>query len=282
MNVDRLKGRWMQLRGELKRRWGKLTRNDAWQYEGSYDKIIGLLQERYGSDSIKLIRERYGGNKDDLIRWAERWQWKSAPDAQEKQTKHFHSSLKEKTMTTRYILTLCAALVIGGALITGSANALGKTDEKTPINDSWLTAKTKIALFADARIKGSEINVATTQGAMVIRGKVDSDAAKQAAEGIAKGIDGVKSVQNDLQVVAPSKREATDDKDETITARVNEQFAKDAQLNRAAIRTQTNAGVVSLTGVVQDLMTSAQASWSAWQVPGVKSVKNDLTVKEKA
>jgi osmotically-inducible protein OsmY len=39
--------------------------------------------------------------------------------------------------------------------------------------------------------------------------------------------------------------------------------------------------VVSLTGEVQDLMTSAQASWMAWQVPGVKSVKNDLTVKEK-
>ena len=42
------------------------------------------------------------------------------------------------------------------------------------------------------------------------------------------------------------------------------------------------SGVVSLSGEVQDLMTSAQASWTAWQVPGVKSVKNDLTVKEKA
>ena len=28
-------------------------------------------------------------------------------------------------------------------------------------------------------------------------------------------------------------------------------------------------------------MTSANASWTAWQVPGVKSVKNDLTLKEK-
>ena len=29
-------------------------------------------------------------------------------------------------MNTRYVLTLCTALVIGGAFITGSANALGK------------------------------------------------------------------------------------------------------------------------------------------------------------
>jgi hyperosmotically inducible protein len=185
-------------------------------------------------------------------------------------------------MNTRYVLTLCTALVIGGALITGSAHAVSKADEKTPINDTWMTAKTKIALFSDPRIKGSEINVETAQGLVMIRGKVDSDEAKQAAEGIAKGIDGVKSVKNELQVVAPSKREAIDDKDASITTRVNAQIAKDSYLKDAGIHAQTNAGVVSLSGEVSSLMTSAQASWTAWQVPGVKSVKNDLTVKEKA
>lgn len=185
-------------------------------------------------------------------------------------------------MNTRYVLTLCTAVVIGGALIAGSAQAVSKTDEKAAMNDSWITAKTKIALFADSRVKGSEIKIETTQGLVMIRGKVDSDAVKQTAEGIAKGIDGVKSVKNELQVVAPSKREAMDDKDDAITARVNEQIAKDSHLKKAGIHAQTNAGVVSLTGEVQDLMTSAQASWTAWQVPGVKSVKNDLTVKEKA
>lgn len=182
-------------------------------------------------------------------------------------------------MHTRTVLTFCTALVIGGTLITGSA--FGRAEEKN-MSDSWITAKTKIALFADSRVKGSEINVATTDGAVIIRGKVDTDAAKQAAEGIAKSVQGAKTVRNDLQVVAPSKREAVDDKDDSITARVNEQMAKDTQLKTAGIKAQTNAGVVSLTGEVTDLLTSAQASWSAWQVPGVKSVKNDLTVKEKA
>jgi hyperosmotically inducible periplasmic protein len=197
-------------------------------------------------------------------------------------TTHFYISVKEKTMNTRYILTLCTALVIGGALITGSAHAINKADEKTPITDTWLTAKTKIALFADARVKGSEINVETSQGSVMIRGKVDSDEAKQAAEGITKGIDGVKTVKNELQVVAPAKREAIDDKDASITTRVNAQIAKDSYLKDAGIHAQTNAGVVSLSGEVSSLMTSAQASWTVWQVPGVKSVKNDLTVKEKA
>lgn len=185
-------------------------------------------------------------------------------------------------MTTRTMLTIGAAVVLGGVLTAGAMYAMGKAEEKMPVNDAQLTAKARIALFADARIKGSEIMVESTHGAMMIHGKVDSDAAKQAAEGIAKGIEGVTSVKNDLQVVAPAKHEAINDKDEAITTRVNEQIANNADLKKAGIRAQTNAGVVSLSGEVQDLTTSAQASWIAWQVHGVKSVKNDLTVKEKA
>ena len=54
-------------------------------------------------------------------------------------------------MNTRSVLTLCTALVLGATLIAGPATAAGKADEKTPINDTWLTAKTKIALAADGR-----------------------------------------------------------------------------------------------------------------------------------
>ena len=185
-------------------------------------------------------------------------------------------------MNTRYVLTLCTALVIGGALLSGSAQALDKADEKTPINDTWLTAKTKIALAADGRVKGRQVDVETTKGQVMLRGKVDSDSAKQAAEDITKRLDGVRTVKNDLEVVAPSTRDAVEDKDDAITKRVKEHIAMDSHLNKADIAVQTNAGIVSLTGEVNDIMTSANASWTTRQIPGVKSVKNDLTVKEKA
>jgi hyperosmotically inducible protein len=185
-------------------------------------------------------------------------------------------------MKTSYSVTLCIALVVGAALIAVPATAVDVSKEKALVNDSWLTAKTKIALAADARVKGRQIEVETTEGRVVLRGKVDSDEAKRAAEGITAGLDGVKTVKNELQVVAPSTRDAVEEKDEAITVRVKDHFAKDAHLKHAAIDVQTNAGVVSLTGEVRDIMTSAQASWTARQVPGVKSVKNDLTVKEKA
>ena len=101
-------------------------------------------------------------------------------------------------MKTSYSVTLCIALVVGAALITVPATAVDVSKETALVNDSWLTAKTKIALAADGRVKGRQIDVETTKGQVMLRGKVDSDAAKQAAEEITKMLDGVKTVKNDL------------------------------------------------------------------------------------
>ena len=51
---------------------------------------------------------------------------------------------------------------------------------------------------------------------------------------------------------------------------------------RRRLTVQTNAGVFSLTDELRDIRTSAEASWTAWEVPGVESVNNDLTIKEEA
>jgi uncharacterized protein YjbJ (UPF0337 family) len=48
MNHDILAGRWKQMRGELKTWWGNLTDDDFERIGGQKDKLIGLLQERYG------------------------------------------------------------------------------------------------------------------------------------------------------------------------------------------------------------------------------------------
>lgn len=48
MNKDVLEGKWKQLRGEIKKQWGKLTDDEVDRIEGSRDKLAGSLQERYG------------------------------------------------------------------------------------------------------------------------------------------------------------------------------------------------------------------------------------------
>ena len=48
MNADVLKGKWTQVKGEVKSQWGKLTDDDLDRVEGDTEKLIGRVQERYG------------------------------------------------------------------------------------------------------------------------------------------------------------------------------------------------------------------------------------------
>jgi uncharacterized protein YjbJ (UPF0337 family) len=86
MNADQLKGKWMQFKGALKQQWGKFIDNDLQEIEGSYDKIIGMLQERYGGNCVSLVQEQFGEKKDELMRWADRWQQRSQPEAPKEKT----------------------------------------------------------------------------------------------------------------------------------------------------------------------------------------------------
>jgi len=48
MNSDVFEGNWKKVRGQAKEWWGKLTDNDLEQVGGKFDKLIGLLQVKYG------------------------------------------------------------------------------------------------------------------------------------------------------------------------------------------------------------------------------------------
>lgn len=183
-------------------------------------------------------------------------------------------------ITTRSAVTLCAAITLAAAL-GGTAAAKSKTSD-SPMSDSWITAKTKMALASDDRVKGRQVNVDTRNKEVILRGKVDTEEAKIAAEEVAKNIENVKSVKNELQVVPPTQRAAVDDSDDMIAERVEKALDKDDALRKADIDVKVNAGVVTLMGEAPDMMAKAKASWLAWKLPGVKSVTNDLTVKEKA
>jgi len=148
-------------------------------------------------------------------------------------------------------------------------------DAKAGMSDSWITSKTKITLFADDRVKGRQVHVETQNGVVMLRGKVDSAEAKSAAAEVAKGIDGVKNVKNELQVVAPSQRTEVTADDNAIAKSVQNKLKADPQLKSAKV--EVNNGVVSLSGEVKNIGASAKASEVARSVAGVRSVKNDLT-----
>jgi len=152
-------------------------------------------------------------------------------------------------------------------------------EAKTEVTDSWVTSKAKIALFSDSRVKGRQIKVETMKGMVTLRGKVDSEDAKSAAGEVVKGVEHVKGVKNDLQVVAPTERKSVDISDKDISARVEKRLKQDSSLKKITVR--TDAGVVTLTGEAPDITASARASELASEVSGVQSVKNEVSLSPK-
>ena len=75
----------------------------------------------------------------------------------------------------------------------------GRTGEEV-VDDGAITAKVKAALAGDPRTKAHQVNVETREGKVQLSGFVDSSEAKSTAEELARAVDNVKSVDNELDV----------------------------------------------------------------------------------
>lgn len=57
MNWDQISGMWMQLKGQFKEQWGKLTDDDLNVIDGKKDQLLGRIQARYGYEKAQAERE---------------------------------------------------------------------------------------------------------------------------------------------------------------------------------------------------------------------------------
>jgi len=73
------------------------------------------------------------------------------------------------------------------------------TSVKGYAGDTAITSEVKAKLLADDIVPSRKVKVETTEGVVQLSGTVDSQAQSDRAESIAKAIDGVKSVKNDLK-----------------------------------------------------------------------------------
>jgi len=60
MNWDQIEGKWKEMKGQLREKWGNLTDDDLEMIAGRRDQLIGRLQVRYGiakEDASKQVDE---------------------------------------------------------------------------------------------------------------------------------------------------------------------------------------------------------------------------------
>lgn len=108
----------------------------------------------------------------------------------------FVDSAAEKSTATRVAKDVAGVREVRNNLEVGA----GERTAGNVVDDSVITARVKSALVADDRTKAHQINVTTSNGEVQLGGFVDSPAAKAAAGEVARAVQGVKNVDNELDV----------------------------------------------------------------------------------
>ncbi|MEQ8407819.1 MAG: CsbD family protein [Gammaproteobacteria bacterium] len=57
MNADIFAGKWKQMKGSVQSYWGKLTDDDIDRIAGDSERLVGVVQERYGKDKEEARKE---------------------------------------------------------------------------------------------------------------------------------------------------------------------------------------------------------------------------------
>ena len=163
------------------------------------------------------------------------------------------------------------ALLATMSLLAAQAFA---ADSSQPAKDSFITGK---------------LHPETTNGVVHLTGNVESNIDRDLAGELAKGIDGVTSVKNDLVVKAGSGQAGSKSSgtgrtfgqyvdDATTTAMVKTKLLADSNVKGLKISVETTGDVVTLSGKVGSAEQKQLAEKIAQNTGDVKKVKNELVI----
>ena len=186
-------------------------------------------------------------------------------------------------------LAICVAGSVPAVLAADSTPTAHSDSVGAAISDTDVTAKVKYRLAGKRGLKDSDISVTTTNGVVTLTGTAGSSGAKNEAGKIARTVEGVKSVDNQLTTRSSSKagadakalgRDAKHEvSDSWITTKVKSELLADSVTKSFDVKVVTTGGVVVLSGKLPDKDAVAHAKDVAEKVDGVKSVDTSgLTV----
>lgn len=149
----------------------------------------------------------------------------------------------------------------------------------TEVDDTVITASVKSALMAEPDVKSLDLQVETRKGVVQLSGYVDSLSQIDRALAVVRGVSGVTGVENGVSVKSGSATMGSRIDDTAVTGRVKAALLADPDIKSLDISVLTVEGSVQLTGFVDSRAQVDRAAALAGAAEGVRSVKNELTVK---
>ena len=173
------------------------------------------------------------------------------------------------------------AILIVSTTALGMAACSSTRTQRAPgeqVDDAALLTSVKSALAAESAETAADVNVDVNRGEVKLSGFVDNANDRSRAAEVARGVDGVKSVQNDIAIGSDSSAGEVID-DSVLTAKVKTALIASPDTKAHQINVETKEGIVQLSGFVDSNAAKTAATTVAKSVTGVKDVKNELSVK---
>jgi hyperosmotically inducible periplasmic protein len=177
------------------------------------------------------------------------------------------------------------SLVVGILAASLSSAVLADENWEGDAKDAWIDGKLEASYLLNSELNNFKINTEVEGGNVMLTGTVQSDAHKELATEIAKNLDGVDNVTNNLVVSEKGDEYADEDRDYssrfydlTTTVSLKSNFALNDDLEASEINIDTKDGVVTLEGEVDSKAESMLAEEIASGYDHVSKVNNNLRI----
>jgi osmotically-inducible protein OsmY len=141
----------------------------------------------------------------------------------------------------------------------------------TPRSDQEIAAAALNALEASVAVPASDMKVLVSDGWITLEGKVALWHQSNAAEEAVRSLWGVKGISNRIEI--RPQVHAGD-----IWSKIHAAFKRHADLDADKVTVTVQGDTVTLTGEVHSWHERADAENAAWAAPGIRRVKNDLSL----
>lgn len=165
------------------------------------------------------------------------------------------------------------------ALLLAAPLYAGERTVGQVVDDMSIAARTKTALAADPVTDAIKIDVEVDKDTVQLNGFVDTEAERTRAGEIARSIEGVTMVENNLKLQPHDRTAGEYVDDKVLIAQVKTALADDPVAHALKIDIEADHGVISLGGHVDTEAERNAAVNAARQVAGVVDVIDNLDIR---
>ena len=189
--------------------------------------------------------------------------------------------MRRKTLHIAMTAALSAALAMPLYAGDPAEHAADKADRTAGevVDDLGIAARLKTQLAADPVTDAINIDIEVDRSHVQLNGFVDTEEERQRAEQLARNLEGVDSVTNNLQLQAHDRTAGQYLDDKVLIMEVKAALAEEPKVQSLTIDVESDHGVISLGGHVDTNAERIAAVHCAEQVEGVLKVVDNLDVR---